>query len=156
GRRARSRLRERLLQRVARLLLVELEQLAERRGVLWPLVGIAEADHAWESQGVARRVIGRLGDLVRQHFEHDFGLDPYAGRDGRADPCRAVLRLVWRRTLAYLAPLLIAQPGADPGDRHELIGFLVVDTDQQRSHAQLGALSAPQEVPQHDTVDGVF
>ena len=101
-------------------------------------------------------MIWRFGDLVRQHFEHDLGLDPHAGGDRRADAGRPGLGPVRRRTLGHLAPLLIAQAGADPGDCHELIGVLVVNADQQRSDSQLSAFSAPQEVPQHDAVDGVF
>src|SRR6266567_6462218 len=115
-----------LLQRAAGLLLVELDQFLESGGVFGTLVGVAEADHPREPQGVPGGVIRRLGDLVGQDFEDDLRFDPDARRDGRSHPGWLLLGSKWRRPFADLAPLLVAEAGADLGDRHKLVGVLVI------------------------------
>src|SRR5437870_5132740 len=141
-----------LFERSAGLLLIQLDQLAERCGVLGPLVSVAKADHPRKAQGIAGGVVRRFRDLVGQHLEHDLRLDPHAWSDRRTHAGGALLRSKRRSSFADFPPLLVAETRADLRDGHELVGIFVVYADEQGTHAKLGTLSAAEEIAEHDAV----
>src|SRR5919199_723015 len=153
----------RLPRRPRPLLVVQLDDLGYGGDVFGLLVVLAEAYEAGEPQGVAlapfvraSRVHRRAGDLVGEHLDNHLRLDPHAGLYVALDARGLPLGDMRLAALPHLAPLSVAQTGADLGDGREDVALGVVGGPGEAAPPERGPPSPAVDVADDDAVHGIL
>ena len=94
-------------------------------------------------------------DFVGHHLDHHLRLEPHIGHQDRIHARRPLLDLELVRALVDLPPFGVGQAGTELRDGSKPIVFGVVDTREQRAHAERRSLALSEVITEQDQVDGI-